>query len=75
MSATAPARREARMSAAEVIAEAEWLLDGGVHPLVIAEQLSYKPQSIARAAQRLRNRRVIHAFASLKEDPRRKAAA
>lgn len=75
MSSTAPARPEARMSAAEVVAEAEWLLDGGVHPLVIAEQLSYKPQSIARAAQRLRNRRVTHAFGSLREEPRNKAAA
>lgn len=29
----------AKMTAAEVIAEVEWLLDGGMHPLYIAEAI------------------------------------
>lgn len=40
-----------KMTAAEVMAEIEWFLDGGVHPLLIAQELGRNPAAIERMSR------------------------
>lgn len=61
MSATCGERRKP-MSRAEVLVEVEWLLDGGVHPLLIAQTLGRSVGAIEKAARDLGNARVREAF-------------
>lgn len=51
------------MTVEEALAEAEWLLDGGVHPLLIADTLSITPASLYRSAKRRELSVVQAAFA------------
>lgn len=51
------------MTGEEVVAEAAWLLDGGVHPLLVAEQLGKKPTALYQAARRAGRADVMSAFA------------
>lgn len=46
----------------ELLAEVEWLLDGGMHPLYIITAVERSPQAIAKAAWRAGNKRVEYAF-------------
>lgn len=50
------------MTGAEILAEAEWLLDGGMSAEQIAEALERKPVSMATLAYRHRNTRIQHLF-------------
>ena len=45
------------------MAEVEWLLDGGVHPLMVCQTLGRKAKSIYMAAKRAGNGRVAREFA------------
>lgn len=51
-----------KMSRDEVLAETEWLLDGHMHPIMIAETLHRSVGSIAKMAWRVGNKRVFHEF-------------
>jgi len=46
------ARGDKPMTGAERLDEAEWLLDGGVHPMVVARQLGAKLETLMRPAER-----------------------
>jgi hypothetical protein len=54
--------KQAPMTGAEVLDEVEWLLDGGMHPKVIAAQLGRKVTSIHKLAWKHGNERVHAAF-------------
>ena len=41
-----------RMKPAELLAEVEWLLDGGVHPLMVCQVMGRSAGSIEKAAYR-----------------------
>lgn len=51
-----------RMGRTELLEEVEWLLDAGVHPLLIADVMHRTAESIDVAARRLGNARVAAAF-------------
>lgn len=51
-----------RMTGAELLEEVEWLLDGGVHPLMVAQMLGRTVSGIDRTARRLGNKRVSQVF-------------
>ncbi|WP_353809095.1 hypothetical protein [Agromyces sp. SYSU T00194] len=51
-----------RMTAAELLDEVEWLLDGGVHPLMICQQLGRSVSAVHQAARRAGRDRVVVAF-------------
>lgn len=40
------------MTGVERLDEAEWLLDGGLHPIVVAQQLGAKLETLMRLAER-----------------------
>lgn len=50
------------MRRVEMLVEVEWLLDAGVHPLLIADTLHRTAESIDKAARDLGNARVAAAF-------------
>lgn len=45
-------KSEPRMIGAELLAEVDWLLDGGVHPLMVAEELKRTPSLLEVTARR-----------------------
>lgn len=51
-----------RLTAAEITEEVEWLLDNGVHPLMICQQMGRSLSSVERAARRVNNRRIVAVF-------------
>ena len=59
-----------RMSAVEVLDEVEWLLDGGVHPLMVCQVMNRKANSIEKAAARLGRDRVRVAFSAVAKQER-----
>lgn len=44
-------RRPPRMKGFELVEEIEWLLDGGVHPLMICTQLGRSAEALERVAR------------------------
>ncbi|MCI2958199.1 hypothetical protein MN032_10870 [Agromyces atrinae] len=50
---------------AYIVSEAEWLLDGGVHPLLISDVLKRAPSTIYSNAHLAANKRVMSAFSPL----------
>jgi hypothetical protein len=62
------------MSAVEVLDEVEWLLDGGVHPLMICQVMNRKANSIEKAAHRLGRMEVSRAFSRVAKSERQVAA-
>jgi hypothetical protein len=54
--------KQAPMTGTEVLDEVEWLLDGGMHPTVIAQQLGRKVGSIHKLAWQHGRDRVREAF-------------
>lgn len=55
-------KRDTKMSRTEVMVEVEWMLDFGMHPEFICEQINRSVQSIAQMARRAGNDRVRQAF-------------
>ena len=55
-------RRDTKMTRAEVMFEVEWMLDFGMHPLFICQQIGRSVQSVSRMAYRAENSRVFKAF-------------
>jgi hypothetical protein len=55
-------RRDTKMSRAEVIVEVEWMLDFGMHPEFICQQIGRSVQSITQMAHRAKNERIRAAF-------------
>lgn len=51
-----------RLTAHEIVEEVEWLLDNGVHPLMICQQMGRSLSSVERAARRVNNRRIVAVF-------------
>jgi phosphoribosylformimino-5-aminoimidazole carboxamide ribonucleotide (ProFAR) isomerase len=58
------------MSAVEVLDEVEWLLDGGVHPLMVCQVMNRRPDSVEKAAARLGRDRVRVAFSAVSKQER-----
>lgn len=70
-----PKPRTAKLTAEEILEEAEWALGGGVHPLMIAQNLRMKAPNIYRAAVRLDNQTVKVAFGMYSSTSRLKLAS
>ena len=51
-----------KMTGREVLAEVQWLLDGGVHPELIAQQLGRSVEAINRMARRHRQLEIARVF-------------
>lgn len=65
-----------RLTVYEIVEEVEWLLDGGMHPLMICKQMGRTLSGIDRAARRVGNERVARVFARhYAEERLRKARA
>lgn len=54
--------KEPKMTGPEMIAEATWLLDAGVHPLMVAQVLGKKMPSLARLFNRYGDPSLALAF-------------
>jgi hypothetical protein len=50
------------MTRAEVMVEVEWMLDFGMHPEFICQQIDRTVQAITQMARRAGNARVLMAF-------------
>ena len=53
-----------RLTGSELLAEVEWLLDGGVHPLMVCQVLGRSAGSVEKAAYRLGRADVGRRFSS-----------
>lgn len=58
-------RGDKPMTGAEKLDEAQWLLDGGVHPEVVAAQLGATVAGLAKLAERHRRRELARVFGNL----------
>lgn len=72
MTPTHGERRIPPMPRSEVLVEVEWLLDAGVHPLLIADTMRRSAESIDKAARDLGNARVAAAFKAAVWDNRQR---
>lgn len=62
----------------ELLAEVHWLLDGYMHPLMIAQQLGKTVKAVYATAWREKDERVMSAFGSYQQvgaKPRKKKRA
>lgn len=64
-----------KLVARELLDEVNWLLDGGVHPLLIAQTLGKSCQSIDRAARVHGDQRIARLFAYPAQQERDRNAA
>lgn len=62
-----------KLTAKEMLAEVEHLLDGGVHPIWIAEAVDRSMQAIYKAAWRRGNTRISRAFNNAVHEERSRA--
>lgn len=67
-------KAEPRLTGAELLAEVQWLLDGGVHPLLAADELHRTPASIETAARRLGNADLARLYYPFTQSARRSAS-
>lgn len=64
---------EKRPSGAELLAEVEWLLDGGAHPLLVAQELHRTVASIEQTARRYGRKDLGNLFGMYAHEERRAA--
>lgn len=63
---------EPRMTGKEVLAEFEWFLDAGVHPLLILDTLHRSAGSVDMLARRWHNQRVRESLYAARNEEARK---
>lgn len=62
----------ARLTGREMLDEVHWLLDGGVHPLMVVQVLGKSAQAIEKAARTYGDRRIVAAFNWPAQDERQR---